>query len=364
MNKLFTFIIFLMFSQAILAQGKIIIHQTTSANVIDFKTTLDHPSLNNNPNAIIFPSHCNTCLNSNKQNVKNNGVYYSESSQQWIIYNTDQSDMEIGLTFFVYIVNDPTYGMVRLCQSNSNYFNISHNTINNIEDKMIAAIHLSKGEVFEPQIGVTYDYDNNRHQVFTENQEEFLELTTNVMVIFDGQEGVTAYRHISRAENTNHYLTYLDHPLLNNKPNARLVITHYKLNHESPYYQYYDKPITAYYSYVQNKWAISSEDYSPIPLDLIFNVFVDETNYMDTNEIEANNQLKLAPNPTKGFVQIETKEFIENIIVYDLTGKKVFENSLPNTQKTQLNLEHLPKGTYLLSIKTQQKTYSEKLIIQ
>jgi hypothetical protein len=74
-------------------------------------------------------------------------------------------------------------------------------------------------------------------------------------------------RHVSSAANISAATTYIDHPLLNNNPSARLVVTHV-------YSTYHDKVIGVFYSGSADKWGIFNEDQSAMPQNLQFNVLV------------------------------------------------------------------------------------------
>jgi hypothetical protein len=62
--------------------------------------------------------------------------------------------------------------------------------------------------------------------------------------------------------------------------------------------------------------------------------------------------LNYYPNPVKDILNIFAKENITVIKVYDLTGKKVLSKTV-NTDKTILDMSHLPKASYLVKIETE-----------
>lgn len=93
---------------------------------------------------------------------------------------------------------------------------------------------------------------------------------------------------------------------------------------------------------------------------LIDDVGVDQI--IAVNEI-AENSLKLYPNPTDNDVRISSKEEILSLKVYDINARLVIENSV-NSQETILNVAHLSKGMYTVSIETKQGSIKEKLIIR
>jgi hypothetical protein len=53
------------------------------------------------------------------------------------------------------------------------------------------------------------------------------------------------------------------------------------------------------------------------------------------------------PNPTQTTLNISSKTTIDKIIVTDLTGKKVLDQ---NQNTTQVNVQNLAKGIYILEV--------------
>jgi hypothetical protein len=79
-----------------------------------------------------------------------------------------------------------------------------------------------------------------------------------------------AFVHVASAGNTFANSTTLDHPLLNDDPNAMVFITHdYGV---AGAYTYWTHPTGIYYT--GTRWAIYAEDLASMPLGLRFNVLV------------------------------------------------------------------------------------------
>jgi hypothetical protein len=79
--------------------------------------------------------------------------------------------------------------------------------------------------------------------------------------------------------------------------------------------------------------------------------------------------LKLFPNPSSGAVTLQVPDLGGNdeiqISVNDLNGREVYGHSLKQTAAhINLNLQHLPTGIYILSVKHQNHTLQTKLLIQ
>ncbi len=74
-----------------------------------------------------------------------------------------------------------------------------------------------------------------------------------------------------------------------------------------------------------------------------------------------NNTQFVYPNPSTGLLNIVTQEKIEQIIVYDLSGKLVYEKQ--NVSASQFDFSFLNKGMYFGKVKTTNNLQSFKLIM-
>ncbi len=75
-------------------------------------------------------------------------------------------------------------------------------------------------------------------------------------------------------------------------------------------------------------------------------------------------KFNLFPNPSTNIVNITNSEnmLVQNIKIYDLTGKLIDTKVFNNDSEIQLNVEILTTGTYLLHLQTNEGTASKKLI--
>jgi glucose/arabinose dehydrogenase len=87
---------------------------------------------------------------------------------------------------------------------------------------------------------------------------------------------------------------------------------------------------------------------------------------VETNVVETTNSVVLSPNPNKGLLNVNaTLSDIIKISVFDMVGKLVFETNDKNKGKaTQLDLAHLTDGTYVVLVKTTEKSFSKKIVIK
>jgi len=84
---------------------------------------------------------------------------------------------------------------------------------------------------------------------------------------------------------------------------------------------------------------------------------------LGTDYPKENYLLKVFPNPSSGTFHVRNNEIISDIEVYDATGKLV-SKALPNALEFQIKLDKQAKGSYLIKVKSKEKTFSEKVILK
>lgn len=68
------------------------------------------------------------------------------------------------------------------------------------------------------------------------------------------------------------------------------------------------------------------------------------------------------PNPIQSdFTILTSKSENYSILIYDIAGNRIY-TSANNNGKSNVTIQHLAKGTYIIELKTAQETYTEKLI--
>lgn len=80
-------------------------HITDDDNMTGYSTYIDHPSTNNNPDAILFVSQYKDGENAFSNTASPIGVFYSQAQNKWIIFKEDQgifSNIWIGFTVYVH----------------------------------------------------------------------------------------------------------------------------------------------------------------------------------------------------------------------------------------------------------------------
>ncbi len=85
-------------------------------------------------------------------------------------------------------------------------------------------------------------------------------------------------------------------------------------------------------------------------------------NTMSTEE-QSIERLKIYPNPASNELNIVFDKPVKaDVALTDITGKKVYSKSF-NAKKIKVNTKQFPKGIYMLSVKTKERNYTKKIII-
>jgi hypothetical protein len=87
---------------------------------------------------------------------------------------------------------------------------------------------------------------------------------------------------------------------------------------------------------------------------------------LSTDDNVLNKGIKVYPNPSNGIVNIAIDNYIGDITVevYDINGRKVFSNAGDYMKVNTVNLQGFQKGIYILNVKGEALSYSEKIILQ
>lgn len=81
-----------------------------------------------------------------------------------------------------------------------------------------------------------------------------------------------------------------------------------------------------------------------------------------TNQIKQEDNISIYPNPTSDNLNIEFENTEQReLMIFNQLGQQVL-NEISNETTVILNLEQLPKGFYVLTIRTQKGTFTKKII--
>ena len=112
----------------------------------------------------------------------------------------------------------------------------------------------------------------------------------------------------------------------------------------------------------QGQQTVTRNRYDNIKLTAL-NVVPPEVINLSVNEQLAT-KFNLYPNPATNVVNITNTDnlFVERATVYDIAGKEIKNQTYNNETNTQLNVENLATGTYMLHIQTNEGLAVKKLV--
>jgi len=88
------------------------------------------------------------------------------------------------------------------------------------------------------------------------------------------------------------------------------------------------------------------------------------TEYLELDDENAPLELSVFPNPTNTAWQINTAEIIESVVLYDLAGKIVYQNTTVSANNLTINASKIAAGTYSAIVTTEAGTTKKLLVKQ
>jgi hypothetical protein len=259
-------------------------HQTTAGNTNGNSTYLDEPLLNDEPNALaLITQNWNPGGGAGVYNDHATGLWYSGVSDQWLVFNQDGAAMPEGAAFNGLVPNmDAGLFVHRATASNSsnNSTFIEHPLTDNEPDAIVFVTQNwnpgGVGGVYNDHaIGVWYNDLNGQWAVF--NQDNADMPPDAAFAVFVPRPGANVFVHEATAENTSGNSTFLDHPILNNTPTARFVVTQNWNPGGGLSGVYNPHNIGVAYDDLGDRWAIFNQDAVSMPEGASFNVIVADT---------------------------------------------------------------------------------------
>jgi hypothetical protein len=246
------------------------VHVATAANISGAATSIDHPLLNNDPNAVIIATpNWNPGGGSGVYNDHPIAVGYL--SPKWLIVNQDIAPMPAYAAFNVLVPKAGPNAFVHAATATNTFHNYTliDNPLTN--GKPNAKILVTPADTTNSRpIGVWYN--GTKWGIFNQDLANMPTGTFfNVFVIPETYAG--GFVHQATAANISGNYTVIDHPLTNGNPNAIVFVTP-NWNPGNVGGTYNNHNIGIWYSSSQQKWAIFNQDLAAMPVDAAFNVLV------------------------------------------------------------------------------------------
>jgi len=352
-------LLLLFISVTITAQDKIYVHTVTAENSEFNVTYLDHPDLNNKPNAgIVFSHVMNPNGGSDVLNNNLSSLTYSGSEFKWAIFNEGNVNMIIGSSYNIYITEDANVIDHVSNGANAGSFGADTSVIDdsnlngqNPGPKAIINRYWDPNAVNNlHNYGFYYDNGFGRRGIYTLDGADIPDgAGFRVMV---ANNGTASYSHISIPGNSNENFTVLDHPDLNGNPNASFVFTHYWGVNGVQSEVTQNSVFAA--KYTGSFWAIAIEDgFTGIFDGLAFDIVIAPQEILGINDNELNTSLTLAPNPSTDYITINTTLNITKVSIYNVLGQQLKMIAGNENTSVQINISELAQGNYFAKVEAE-----------
>lgn len=362
--KNFIFFIVLILTGNLTAFGQAFMykHVATDANIVASLTRLDHPMLNDNPDAKLIVTH-----NWGDDTVYNDHVtsaFYNTATGVWFLRNEDIAPMIENATFNIYIAQDNEIITHIATEENQgtgpNISLIDYPPLVGNDITPVFLTHSYNPNYIQNDInyGLYFNSIADRRGIFSEGGQVIPDGAAFFLLVGTEGENVAFHRHQATAATITANYSELDHPFLNGNPDAIFIVQHYfgampdsNVNN--------DHTVGVWFRQSTQRWNIFNEDLADFPEGIVFDLAILNPN-MGLEE-QSLAKVKFFPNPTDGVVTFSSKEILESIEIYDLAGKKII-GLLGNTTELQADLSYYPKGTYLAVIQTSKGKQTLKVV--
>lgn len=259
-------------------RSRTFVHTTTAANTSGHVTLINHPLSNGNPNAILIVTpNWNPGGVGGTYNNHAIGVWYTGT--RWSIFNQDIAAMPIGASFNVTVspaansqifTHDATAANIT-----SNWTDINNPLPNGKPNAILLTTPNwnppgQPGVYHNHTIGVWWHALAGKWAVFNQDLDWFTAGPSfNVSGV--AAANATEFVHDATAANIVGNWTVIDHPLLNNKPNAIAQATQNWNPGGSPGV-YNDRHIGVWYT--GSHWAVFNQNLAAMPNGASFNISV------------------------------------------------------------------------------------------
>lgn len=301
-------------------------------NTINSKTCLGTDCINSCFSSIQDLDFSNSIGNPTILNIID--TYSSEWAYVFVDYNTDPNNGNWNFT------NSTSVNLNNLTPNHYYDVYVANLCFNNDVGGLQQRLYLSDWDYCGPEkfvdTGGVYDYGNDEYLVKTfypQNNGDYLTLTFNsfdteydydFMTIYDG--------------------TSINAPIFPNAENLSGNLTLPPYTATNP-----DGAITIRFA------SDGSVTESGWEAEITCNSSLSTDNFNKSS-------IKLYPNPANSYFNISSEELISSITVYDLAGRRVFENQNIKQTQTQVNVQNLTTGAYFVKVNVNGATQTFKII--
>ncbi|MBC3756819.1 T9SS type A sorting domain-containing protein [Hyunsoonleella sp. SJ7] len=355
-------------------------HYATSANIDGEISVINDVRINGNPDLVVLVENGRTDVVDNTVNNPHFvGVRYNSITGRYYVYN-----------------ENPAYNMPENSCYNIAVFDENEDNLKHIVDKDNAlAEHLTRVLIGQDDPDRRLLYGRTRPEddggmtspvVLDQPIELYYNWlspgnwyiavpstqTMPIGAIFNlaTPDGFTVYQHESTFGNIGSevvaiddfsYWTCLDHPSLNNNPNAIIFVQHRR----EPATDFVFRLLSVYYNTAAGKWQVHVELENFIsgfsfPTNRLFDVFI-YNGALSTDNF-TKNEVKAFPNPTDSKWTIQANKIITKVSIFNLLGQKLKVISENHSNSLKIDVSNYRSGHYFAKIEMEGNTKTLKLM--
>ena len=351
------------------------VHKATGSTITSAKSILDTAALNGNSTLKLMVTHSYNPGGGTGAAV-DKVLGFRFQSLKWYITHQDNSAFNANTFYNVFVPGDDAYSWSHTTTATNisgNYTIIDDGRINNNPNaKVFITNNLAN---YNNKVnGVFYSTSLNKWCIYNQaggNDDMDENLDFNIIVP-KANTGFVSLLHTVDGNNTSNQWTYLNHPDLNNNPDAIVFVTQVWNPGGTQSGVYNNHNVGVQYKN-NNKWCIYNEDGANMPLGASFNVIVFKNNSIGIDEVSLNNEnVRIFPNPA-AWGNITSVALDQNVTgqvnmeVYSISGQLMLTSQFQKSQAEQivsLNTASLVPGMYVLKVESKGKVGAQRLIIQ
>jgi hypothetical protein len=326
--------------------GPVFRHTTSSTNTSGHITNLN-PTLTGSADGKKFIF----CHHYGDYNTSSQGLWYDGA--QYTIFNQNLSNIPTADSYAVLL---PQTGgtlfqhTVTTANSSGNTTELDNAALNGNPNAVFFFSKTFDGSVYDTaHLGIWY----NSGKWYLYNEDYNKPIKTDLTInIFVPNANATVSTHTVTVANTSSYLTTIDHPMLNAKPNAMPFFSH---NYTSGTGAVYNNAATSmWYDKSTDKWTIYNDNFSALPVGASYSILIAGTSIpagINNNNLASNN-LELVQNASELSVTINANAKMQKVELVNMSGVVCYSQNIDLQQKTTCPIQHLSKGLYIVKVST------------
>ena len=369
MKHFLTLFVLVLFGQVLFGQtyyGPNYVHANHTSNCFADYTLLDGSIVGTNSADHLIFTHVWGITDGTHERYmpQSHGLWYTGA--EWSIFNEKQIAIDTNLAFNVLNAKVNGTAFTHTVTGANSIDNVSLIDNSLLNDNPDAVFFISKtwdnGVYDTAHVGIWYDQTDLKWTVY--NEDGFTPLEVNSTYnIFIPEAGTSYFKHVATG---NYYITYLDDPLLNGNPDAKIFVVHDYTNAPSTT-GYINREIGVWYDGAN--WTIYNDD----PSDTLFNgatfnvLVIKDFPVGVANNTKDIGKLSVTPNPATEKITVQLNspglKTLKELRLSAIDGRTVLQKSYNGepAEPIILDLSMVSQGLYVLTATTGDGTLSAKV---